>query len=81
MQVYGSNMIFTSAAPSQQAHITSFPYQCKQLHFFLDNGKEEYPILISKEATADYYKFFKSSVCENTDKTNSQHESFDQDAY
>ena len=35
-------------------------------------GKKEYPVLTSKEATADYYKFFKTSVCENTGKINSQ---------
>jgi len=34
--------------------------------------KKEYPALTSKEATSDYYKFFKTSVCENTDKINSQ---------
>ena len=39
-------------------------------------GKKEYPVLTSKEATADYYKFFKISVCKNTDKTNGQHESY-----
>ena len=44
-------------------------------------GKKEYPALTSEEATADYYKFFKTSVCENTDKTNSQPESFDEDVY
>ena len=33
--------------------------------------KKEYPALTSKEATADY-NFFKTYVCENTDKINSQ---------
>ena len=37
------------------------------------------PVVV--EATADYYKFFKTFVCENTDKTNSQPESFDEDVY
>ena len=57
-------------------------YSCRNICFiFFRYWEREYATLTSKEVTTDYYKFFKTSVCENTDKTNSQPESFDEDVY
>ena len=41
-------------------------------HFFLDNGKKRVPSLDLKRGYNRLLQIFKISVCENTDKINSQ---------